>query len=116
MKKIILIIELFLALILLSCKQVIENADKYVETLNFQNGSYTIYEEGLTVCYVQVSPTDSFDYYDVSFDIDNPLVCEIKRTETNCCVVYGKSKGSTILTAILNGVKCYTVINVKENI
>lgn len=98
-----------------SCKDVLENSDSYVESLSFQNGSYTIYEEGMTVLNVTASPTDSFSFYSVSFDVENPLVCEIKRSGNSSCIVYGRSAGSTVVTAEMNGKSCYTVVNVREN-
>lgn len=114
MKKLLLFLIPFF---LCSCKNYFDYMDsvsEYCERISIQ-GVTEIYEGGFGYIYISATPSDSFDYYDAQFSLSNSDYCQIKETGENYCVVYGKKKGSCVVTAKLNTRECKGVINVIEN-
>lgn len=104
--------------LLISCEgyfDYVDSVSNYVTSVSFNSGSYSVYEQGMTACYLSSEPSDSFDYYEPEFTLSDSETASITKTGANYCILTGKKAGSAVLTATLNNVKCQTVINVLAN-
>ena len=110
------ILLMFCILNFSGCKNIFENVDNYVETLSFQAGSYNIYAGEYVVCNLLAGPVDSFSYYIPVYSVEDSSVCEIRKTEPNSVVIYGKKEGSTLLVSKLGNKTAFAVVNVREKI
>lgn len=87
--------------------------DSYADSLEFKAGKYYVDKDDITVCYVTASPSDSFDYLDVSFSLSDEKVAAVIDTGKTFCMVRGISEGSTILTAKLGNCEAKCVVSVR---
>lgn len=109
------LIFFMLFILLFSCESYltfINDLQNYVVNVEFNSGYYEVFEEGLTVVYVQAEPVDSFDYYDSEFTIVNEEVAQIVEQTDSYCVIQGIKKGQTILSIKLSNKESKTIINV----
>lgn len=115
MKKIIL---LFLAVSLLtvSCDFMnkIRGEDQYVENVEFKNGKYVLYEGEAEVCYLSVSPQDSFEWYETEYSIENTEVVSFEDCTDNYCIIKAKKEGTSVVTASIGGKTGKTVVTVRS--
>lgn len=109
------LISLFLCSCLLYDEEEIAKYENYVVSVSFASGSYSVYEGGMTGCYVSVNPSDSLSYYDSEFECVNNTVAKVVRQEDGYCIVQGVREGSTILKCIVGNKKAEAIINVVSN-
>ncbi|MDY3132275.1 MAG: hypothetical protein SOW31_11150 [Treponema sp.] len=112
-KKIVFI--LFLSFIFTSCDAIFKFLDEYnyyVENVYFQSENYSVMEGNNLICSLIIEPADSFDYYSAEFSILNTDIAFIKSSNGKSCTVLAKKKGSTVISARINGIECKAIINV----
>lgn len=119
MKKSIFIVFLSLMnFIFFSCDFFTKMAqnDNYVTSVSFKNGKYVLFVDETDVCYVDVEPTDSFDWYETTFDIEDSTVCKIEGTNDRYCIIRALKVGSTILTAKVGNKEGKCVVTVRQGL
>lgn len=115
MKKEIFIIAL-LPLLFFSCDLMnrIKGEDQYVENVEFKSGKYVLYEGEAEVCYVAATPSDSFEWYETEYSIENTEVISFEDCTDSYCIIKAKKEGTSIVTATLGGKTGKTVVTVRK--
>ncbi len=115
MKKYILMIILGTSC-LFSCSFInkVRGEDQYVESIEFKSGKYVLYEGEAEVCYVTASPTDSFEWYETEYSIEDTSIISFEDCTDNYCIIKGIKAGTSVVTAELGGKTGKTVITVRK--
>lgn len=105
----VLVILLFFS----SCS-LFKSDDYYVETLEFKSGKYTLYVGEAEVCYVNAVPSDSFDFFETEYSLDNSDIVSFEGCTDSYCIIKGVKEGTAILSAELGGKVAKAAITVKD--
>lgn len=90
--------------------------DNYIDSLEFKSGKYYVEENDSVICYLTVTPSDAFSYYDTSWSIDNEKIISYSDSTNNYCIVHGLQKGTAILTAKMGNKEAKCVVTVRGGI
>lgn len=113
-KRIFVGILILVSLFFTSCKYILASTDYYVETLEFKSGKYTLYVGEAEVCYVSVSPSDSFEWYETEYSVDDTEVVSFEGSTDSYCIIKALKEGTTIISATLGGKTAKAVVTVKS--
>lgn len=115
-RKAVVYLGFMISVFLCSCStffKSVGNYNSYVESFEFRNGKSYVEVDDISVIYVTASPSDSFDYLTLEFELADEEVACITDVGKSYCMVKGLKKGSTIITAHLGNSECKGVITVR---
>ena len=106
----------FFSLLFFSCSSYFDFLDSInpaVESLAFEQGNYSLKENGVAACYIVSSPQDVLSRFEAQYSIRNENVAVIIKECSNYCIIRAENPGCTVLEASISGKKCEAIITVE---